>query len=83
MNHTYPPTIAPIYLKNMDGGIFIIIGFVIFTLIFFGIVKLAYNNCITERLTQVVVIELPEIVIPVAVSILDQSVDNEHIGTVV
>lgn len=81
MNITITPTISPNSKPPYnDALIFLIIAIIFFGTLCFVIVKYIFN-CSNHRIIEPQIAVLIEI--PIAVSISTQTVDNEHIGTVI
>lgn len=79
MNITYTPSQSPNYIKRTNSGLYLLIAFGFFSLLFCIIIKIINNSYIRESTPQVAVL----IEIPIAVSISIQTVDEDHIGTVI
>jgi hypothetical protein len=69
----------PLYSHMDDSKIFIMIALIFMVLLFCGLIKMLFVNNKDQITPQIAVL----IEIPIAISISNQTVDNEHIGVVI
>jgi hypothetical protein len=79
MNISYIPSTSPQYIQSTNANLYLLIAFGILSIMFFLMIKCINDLYKKDSIPQVAVL----IEIPIAVSISIQTVDEDHIGTVI